>query len=60
MIDQHDRSTNLFVDQVLHGRREITLRHHEEPVVSSYREEREAGGRRQPPPGDPRRHSRAS
>jgi ATP-binding cassette subfamily C protein len=49
MIDQRDRSANLFVDQVLHGRREITLRHHETPVVSSYREERgpvAAAGRR--------------
>jgi ATP-binding cassette subfamily C protein len=42
IIEQRDRSANLFVDQVLHGRREITLRHHEAPVVSSYREERRA------------------
>ncbi len=40
LIERHDRSANLFVDQVLQGRREITLRHHEAPVVSSHREER--------------------
>jgi ATP-binding cassette, subfamily B, bacterial PglK len=42
LIDQYDRSTDLFVEQVLHGRREITLRHHEEPVLTSYRDGREA------------------
>jgi ABC-type multidrug transport system fused ATPase/permease subunit len=41
-IDQLDRSVNVFVDQVLHGRREITLRHHEAPVVTSYMDERRA------------------
>jgi ATP-binding cassette subfamily C protein len=41
-IHQHDRSTDLFVEQVLHGRREITLRHHEEPVLTSHRDGREA------------------
>jgi ABC-type multidrug transport system fused ATPase/permease subunit len=40
LMEQHDRSATLFVDQVLHGRREITLRHHEAPVIASYREER--------------------
>jgi ATP-binding cassette, subfamily B, bacterial PglK len=45
LIDRHDRSADLFVDQVLHGRREITLRHHEAPVVSSYLEERRAVSR---------------
>lgn len=42
LMDQHDRSAHLFVEQVLQGRREITLRHHEAPVVSSYMEERHA------------------
>jgi ATP-binding cassette subfamily C protein len=42
LIEQHDRSASLFVDQVLHGRREITLRHHEAPVLSSFLEERRA------------------
>jgi ABC-type multidrug transport system fused ATPase/permease subunit len=41
-IDQQDRSANVFVDQVLRGRREITLRHHEAPVVASYLAERRA------------------
>jgi ATP-binding cassette subfamily C protein len=40
--EQHDRSASLFADQVLRGRREITLRHHEAPVVASYVEERGA------------------
>jgi ABC-type bacteriocin/lantibiotic exporter with double-glycine peptidase domain len=40
-VDRRERWTNLFVDQVLHGRREITLRHHEAAVLSSYREERD-------------------
>jgi ABC-type multidrug transport system fused ATPase/permease subunit len=43
LVEQHDRSANLFVDQALHGRREITLRHHEAPVVSSFVEGRRAG-----------------
>src|SRR5262245_18440 len=31
VIERRERSANLFVDQVLRGRREITLRHHEAP-----------------------------
>jgi ATP-binding cassette subfamily C protein len=43
-IDAHERAVYTFVEQVLHGRREITLRGHEAAVVASYREEREAIG----------------
>jgi ATP-binding cassette subfamily C protein len=43
-MDRHDRSAYVFVEQVLHGRREITLRGHEAAVVASYLEERQAVG----------------
>ena len=43
-MDRHDRSAYVFVEQVLHGRREITLRGHETPVVASYLQERHAVG----------------
>lgn len=43
-MDRHDRSAYVFVEQVLQGRREITLRGHESAVVASYLEERQAIG----------------
>jgi ATP-binding cassette subfamily C protein len=44
VMDRHERSAYVFVEQVLHGRREITLRGHEAAVVDSYLDERQAVG----------------